>query len=95
MNPHVIPGVGLSSPVGFQLTVPALPFADDALCAQVDPDLWFPEKGTTGVEARELCGRCDVQAACLAWALEHDERWGVWGGATERQRALMRKKARA
>lgn len=31
---------------------------------------------------RELCPGCPVRTDCLAHALLHRERWGVWGGLT-------------
>jgi len=61
------------------------------LCAQVDPDLWFPEKGGSTREAKALCARCPVRPECLAYALEHDERFGIWGGASEGDRRRMRR----
>jgi WhiB family redox-sensing transcriptional regulator len=61
----------------------------DGLCAQVDPELWFPEKGGSTREAKQLCTRCPVRAECLAYALANDERFGVWGGASERDRRRM------
>ena len=63
----------------------------DALCAQVDPELWFPEKGDQAREAKRLCAGCDVRVECLAYALAHRERFGVWGGTTERERRRMRR----
>jgi len=63
----------------------------DGVCAQVDPDLWFPEKGGSTREAKALCARCPVHPECLAYALAHDERFGVWGGASERDRRRMRR----
>lgn len=60
-----------------------------ALCSQTDPELFFPLKGDTR-RARAICGRCDVKPECLEWALAHDERYGVWGGTTERQRKRMK-----
>ncbi len=61
------------------------------VCAQVDPELWFPEKGGSTREAKALCARCPVRPECLAYALAHDERFGVWGGASERARRRMRR----
>lgn len=40
-------------------------------------------------KARDMCKRCPNREACLAWALEHDERLGMWGGVNERDRAKM------
>ena len=63
----------------------------DGVCAQVDPELWFPEKGGSTREAKALCARCPVHPECLAYALAHDERFGIWGGASERDRRRMRR----
>lgn len=67
---------------------------DDALCAQVDPDLWFPEAGQTGAQARKLCRSCEVREECLEYALEHDERYGIWGGLSERARYKLKRNGR-
>ena len=61
------------------------------VCAQVDPELWFPEKGGSTREAKALCTGCPVQVQCLAYALANDERFGVWGGASERDRRRMKR----
>lgn len=64
---------------------------DDALCAQTDPDSFFPEKGGSVREARRICLRCPVRAECLDYALAHDERFGVWGGYSERERRALKR----
>lgn len=61
-------------------------WTEAALCAQVDPELWFPEKGGTTEPAKAVCARCDVKAECLDYALAHGERFGIWGGVSERTR---------
>lgn len=67
-----------------------------AACRQTDPDLFFPE-GTAGPalrsadEAKQLCGRCPVQARCLSWALDHGAVFGIWGGLTEAERRDLRR----
>jgi len=53
----------------------------DALPCRTDPDLFFAESPQDVRLAQALCGRCPVQAACLAGALQRGEPWGVWGGA--------------
>jgi len=63
----------------------------DALCAQVDPDLFYPESGAPNRDAKRVCAGCEVRAECLAYALAHRERFGVWGGTTERERRRMRR----
>ncbi len=57
-----------------------LPWQEEALCAQTDPEAFFPEKGGSTREAKRVCGRCDVRGDCLTYALAHDERFGIWGG---------------
>lgn len=61
---------------------------DGALCAQTDADLWFPEKGETTVAhaAIRICQHCPLIDTCLDYALTNGERFGVWGGRSERQR---------
>lgn len=65
----------------------------DALCAETDPEVFFPEKGEPSDAAKAICTRCPVQAECLDYALRHDERYGVWGGTSERDRRRLRKEA--
>lgn len=59
---------------------------DDALCAQTDPELFFPDKGGSTREAKDICRACPVVDQCLTWALEHPQRYGIWGGTSERDR---------
>lgn len=61
-----------------------------ALCAQVDPAVWFPEKGESNTAAKAICHRCDLEAACLTTALADPELEGIWGGTTHRERQTMR-----
>lgn len=75
-------------PLGLPAVVPPA-WHDDALCAQVDPDLWYPEKGGSTRAAKELCKGCEVREDCLDYALEHQERFGIWGGKSERERRLL------
>ena len=66
---------------------------DRALCAQTDPEAFFPEKGGSTREAKKICGTCEVRNSCLDYALENDERFGIWGGLSERERRKLRKRA--
>lgn len=61
----------------------------DALCAQADPESWFPEVGGSAVYPKRVCRRCPVRADCLEYALEHDERFGIYGGYSEHERSQM------
>jgi WhiB family redox-sensing transcriptional regulator len=63
-----------------------------ALCAQTDPEAFFPEKGGSTREAKMVCGSCEVRAECLAYALENDERFGIWGGCSERERRKLKQR---
>lgn len=66
-----------------------------ALCAQADPDRWFPVQGGDMSLAKWICARCDVRAQCLAYALARDEPFGIWGGLSAKQRRhLARTRAR-
>ena len=65
----------------------------DALCAQTDPEAFFTEKGGSTRDAKMICQACEVRAQCLEYALERDERFGIWGGYSERERRKMRRQA--
>ncbi|MGG5174011.1 WhiB family transcriptional regulator [Pseudarthrobacter sp. J1763] len=65
----------------------------DALCAQTDPEAFFPEKGGSTRDAKKVCGACNVRQQCLEYALANDERFGIWGGMSERERRKLRKRA--
>ena len=65
----------------------------DALCAQTDPEAFFPEKGGSTRDAKKICASCEVRAQCLEYALKNDESFGIWGGLSERERRKLRKRA--
>jgi WhiB family redox-sensing transcriptional regulator len=62
----------------------------DALCAETDPEAFFPEKGGSTREAKRVCLGCSVRTECLEFALDNDERFGIWGGLSERERRRVR-----
>ena len=65
-----------------------------AVCSQVDPELFFPEKGGATKPAKKICREsCDLEQDCLSWALEKGERHGVWGGKSESERRKLAKGA--
>ena len=70
-----------------------LSWQERALCAQTDPEAFFPEKGGSTREAKRVCLACEVRAECLEYALTHDERFGIWGGLSERERRRLRRAA--
>lgn len=92
-RPHltVVP----DAPVAFEpepLPAPAADqWQDRALCAQTDPEAFFPEKGGSTREAKKICLGCEVRHECLEYALEHDERFGIWGGLSERERRRLKR----
>lgn len=70
-----------------------LSWQDRALCAQTDPEAFFPEKGGSTREAKRVCVGCEVRVECLEYALDKDERFGIWGGLSERERRKLRRHA--
>jgi WhiB family transcriptional regulator, redox-sensing transcriptional regulator len=64
---------------------------EQALCAQTDPEAFFPEKGGSTREAKRICLGCEVRDACLEYALANDERFGIWGGLSERERRRLKR----
>jgi WhiB family redox-sensing transcriptional regulator len=77
---------------GVDLLGDAPEWQERALCSQTDPEAFFPEKGGSTREAKRICGRCDVKAECLEYALGHDERFGIWGGLSERERRKLKRR---
>lgn len=82
-------------------TYEAHEWQDYALCAQTDPETFFPDKGQIdrARNAKRLCNGdprrdippCPVRAECLADAIANDERFGVRGGLTAYERNRPRK----
>ena len=60
-----------------------------ALCAQTDPEAFFPDNGSSVRDAKRICQSCEVQDLCLDYALSNDESFGVWGGLSERERHTL------
>jgi WhiB family redox-sensing transcriptional regulator len=58
-------------------------------CQAVDPETFFPAPSEPADTAVALCRSCEVQGACLAWALEVGDCHGVWGATTPRERRAM------
>lgn len=68
-----------------------LTWQDYANCLGVDPELFFPERGASTREAKEVCRGCVVREECLEYALTHGEKFGIWGGLSERERRRLRR----
>jgi WhiB family redox-sensing transcriptional regulator len=71
-------------------------WAGRAACLDADPELFYHPEDERGsarplrdVEAKQVCAGCDVRKVCLEYALERRERFGVWGGTTEEERAVL------
>ena len=65
-----------------------------ALCAQTDPEAFFPEKGASTKAAKRICGSCPVRDECLEYAIENEVRFGVWGGLSDRERRRVARQRR-
>lgn len=81
---------GLDDIIGL-LADPERDWQDDAVCSQTDPESFFPEKGGSTKEAKKICLTCPVRNDCLQYALDHDERFGIWGGYSERERRRLKR----
>ena len=72
------------------ITPPA--WMEDGLCAQVNPELFFPEAGGSNREAKAICTTCPVLTQCRDYALADPTLLGVWGGTSERERRTWRRR---
>jgi len=72
-----------------------LDWQTDALCAQTDPEMFMPDKGGSVRDAKRVCDSCIVRRQCLEYALANEERFGIWGGLSERQRRALAKERAA
>ena len=45
-------------------------------------------------DAKRVCAKCEVREQCLKWAIDHDERFGIWGGMSERERRRYKREHR-
>jgi len=83
---------GIAGLLGIGLEGDAQSWQEQALCAETDPEAFFPEKGGSTREAKKICTGCEVKAQCLDYALANDERFGIWGGLSERERRRLRRR---
>lgn len=63
-----------------------------AACLGIGHAMFFAERGESTRGAKEVCGRCSVQEECLDYALRTRQRFGIWGGLSERQRTQIRRR---
>ncbi len=64
---------------------------NQALCRDMDTNMFFPDRGSSGKKALKVCKKCPVQFECLEWALETEQRHGIWGGKTATERKNIRR----
>lgn len=75
---------------------PQADWREDALCAQTDPTIFFPERSSEGTHAaKKICQACPVQTECLQFALDNDEPHGIWGGMAPRTRNALKRRGSA
>lgn len=67
------------------------PWTEHAACRGLNPELFFPERGASTREAKEVCRGCVVREQCLEFALQNGEKFGIWGGLSERERRRIRR----
>ena len=67
---------------------------DKAACRGSDPDIFYPVNEDDADEAIAICMACPVREPCLEYALVARERYGVWGGTTEKDRRRIWRKRR-
>ncbi|WP_433363893.1 WhiB family transcriptional regulator [Streptosporangium sp. CA-115845] len=68
-----------------------LDWQDLALCAETDPEAFFPEEGGPS-PAKKICRSCEVRAECLEYALDNEIMFGIWGGISERSRRTLQRR---
>jgi WhiB family redox-sensing transcriptional regulator len=73
------------------LAVDSLSWQDYANCRGADADLFFPERGASTRKAKAICNACEVKRECLEFALIESEKFGIWGGMSERERRRVRR----
>ena len=64
---------------------------EQANCLGVDPDLFFPERGASTGKRRRYVRGCVVREECLEFTLRNGEKFGIWGGLSERERRRIRR----
>lgn len=72
-----------------------LAWQDLANCRGADPDLFFPERGASTRTAKSICRECSVRVECLEFAIVSSEKFGIWGGLSERERRKIRRERAA
>jgi WhiB family redox-sensing transcriptional regulator len=62
-----------------------------ALCSHTSTDTFFPEKGGSAKNAKQICEQCTVQKQCLDFAMSKNVKYGIWGSQSFIDRETLRK----
>jgi WhiB family redox-sensing transcriptional regulator len=72
---------------------------ENPLCAEIGGDFWFPERDNPENRklldpsyAKSICRSCIHKTECAQWGIKN-ERFGIWGGLTEYERTLLRRRS--
>lgn len=90
MQQHERQGAGV-----FSISIADQAWKKEGICAQSDPDSFFPSVGEPSAQQKKICFSCPVQSQCLEEALEGNEQWGIWGGYSPRERREIKSKRRS
>lgn len=85
--------VGGAGLVIYGFTDEELKWRGEALCTG-NEELFFPGRGEDTAIARQLCLVCPSRIPCLAFAMENNEKWGIWGGFSEHERRWVKSEVR-
>jgi WhiB family redox-sensing transcriptional regulator len=82
----------------YQMERTKIGWQHSAACQDEDPELFFPVSdmgpGARQVEqAKAVCAQCPVRSACLEYALDNGLDYGIFGGATERERRNLARRS--
>ncbi len=69
----------------------SLPYLPQAVCVEIDPEMWFPDANTNTKVAKKICAECPEKNPCLAYALTYNVT-GIWGGTSLGQREELRRR---
>lgn len=81
--------------VAFAWAEASTDWQQDGACRGLDVEMFFPAHGEDTSRAKAICGMCQVRTRCLAYAIAHGERFGIWGGLTAKERARLGAEERA
>jgi len=70
---------------------------NSATCLDESPEFFFPSGPASSAvlqteKAKAVCRRCAVAGACLKWAIESGQDAGVWGGLSEDERHVRKRR---